>query len=409
MPDAMSSSSLSSSSVAVNPSCSLFAGTARICSSSEEAMHDVFSPVYQPTLICDNDLIVGSEFDLRSGSCSSDLMLCTEIGARQHRNRQPLGTEDDALQETNENETMRERVADGRDPWVADGEKQSTTKKRSSEEFQLCLSLQSDDLGGDETSVQSMRGDEGSAGLGGGGTDVAAAGTYKRIPDSVWTEFTEAFRAIESAVIEGLRCSISVHHSEFTFDRPHPTPAGGDSSAKVTRHQIIVAPKPEQFALSGRRHGAPIDLSTFIHEPNEVRIKTEPPEAATTVLPLPDENSYFSFESSYPLQTYKVEDEATIDERPSCVFWPPCQSHHQFRHLKRTVTASTNVPVGSSSSASRLFTRDSTTVTTRFQAGRQYFHVSPSLPTEYFSSTYANKSPCRYSKVEAFRAEVRIN
>lgn len=380
----------SSSSLAVNPP--FFAGSVRIC---EDPM-DVFSPVYQPTLICDNDLIVGgSEFDFRS----NDLMLCTEFGAKQQRHqRQQLNTEDGG-QDANEDETTPEKVADGKDPWT-DGEKQSNAKKRSSEEFQLCLSLQPEDLGG-ETSVQGIRGDEGAGGLG-GGTD---AGTHKRIPDSVWTEFTEAFRAIESAVIEGLRCSISVHHSEFTIDRPHPTPAGVDSSAKVTRHQIIVAPKPEQFDLSGR-HGAPIDLSTSLHEPNDVHIKTEPSETATTVLPLSDENRCFSFESSHPLQTYKVEDEATFDERPSCVFWPPCQSHHQFRHLKRTVTASTNVPAGSSA-ASRLFARDSTTVTTRFQAGRQYFHVSPSLPTEYFSSTYANKSPCRYSKVEAFRTEVR--
>ena len=41
------------------------------------------------------------------------------------------------------------------------------------------------------------------------------AGCTRRIPDSVWSEFTETFRVIELAVSEGLRCSI---------DAPPPPP-----------------------------------------------------------------------------------------------------------------------------------------------------------------------------------------
>lgn len=387
---------------------------------------DLFPPICQPAFVYrDGDVIVEPEFDLRCG----ELMFCSGLVNtgqeqqqlhQQQQQQQRLQLLDHSAETTGQQQQrpISFKVSGGR------------SRSRNSED--RIQSKVTDDYFGCATTTQTAndletslehhvigRSEEGRRI--GGGVDVL---DHKRIPDSVWTEFTETFRAIESAVIEGLRCSISVHHQEITIDRPLATPVDPSSSSStlVTCRQIIVAPKPPDVhpADCTRALEVPINLCASWSSTgsdsgiDNVRIKKELPEAQhpSSSSSISDFRFPCSSDSGRPVVgCYKVEDS---DVRPSCVFWP-----RQFRQMTRTVTASASVPGGGGegvqlSASKKLFSVDSSTVTTaRFEGGgggggrRHYLHVSPSLPTEYFRSSFANKSACRYSAVETFRTKVR--
>ena len=108
------------------------------------------------------------------------------------------------------------------------------------------------------SSFAAARGDDDGAG------DVTHT---QRIPDSVWSEFTETFRVIELAVSEGLRCSIDAPSTAFQPELELPTdlpPVDLDNrhqyALQVTRRDVTSARRQCEYdvtcaAVARRRDG----------------------------------------------------------------------------------------------------------------------------------------------------------
>lgn len=69
---------------------------------------------------------------------------------------------------------------------------------------------------------------------------------YERIPDSVWSEFTETFRVIEMAVSEGLRCSLDGHH---LLHHPSSSVTGLHRQQLQQQQQTPSPPPPHQSSV----------------------------------------------------------------------------------------------------------------------------------------------------------------
>jgi len=95
--------------------------------------------------------------------------------------------------------------------------------------------------------------------------EVGGGGRTQRIPDSVWSEFTETFRVIELAVSEGLRCSIDAPPATFqpelemSVDLPPADRDNRQYSLQLTRRDVSARRQREYdvtcAAVARRRDG----------------------------------------------------------------------------------------------------------------------------------------------------------
>jgi len=121
--------------------------------------------------------------------------------------------------------------------------------------------------------------------------DDGGGGHSQRLPDSVWSEFTETFRVIELAVSEGLRCSIdappATFQPELEMTGAELPPADRDNrqySLQLTRRDVTTARRQCEYdvtcaAVARRRDGE--DVRYAVSYNRWITVARQPAAAAS--------------------------------------------------------------------------------------------------------------------------------
>ena len=199
-------------------------------------------------------------------------------------------------------------------------------------------------------------------------SDDDGGGHTQRLPDSVWSEFTETFRVIELAVSEGLRCSIDAPPINFQPELEMSTdvpPVDRDNrhySLQLTRRDMAARRQCEYdvtcAAVARRRDGDDVRYAvsynrwiTVARQPAAVarqQVMYDANDKNTCVMNVAGENDVDN--SSKPkseclwtgcgandttadswIPAWPAVKQEQIEERPSCAYqcWPDDSEQHQ--------------------------------------------------------------------------------